>query len=362
MRRFSLAFLSILLILACAFPALAQTGGVRIGLTLPEASPSEVARFQQNVIPVIPQALVALPMEDRGKIRSVAQGPLPEGIEIKLLVNAPSSEAERIARDFSQPLVAVATGMRPGRLQIASYRLDISSYPLEQRSPVWGILLLAGLLAILILAFWLRERSRGALGLPRLQGIPLLGTLSQEQRDLKSDPCLALGAMFLMLRQTKRDELAIVAPSGNPIPIACIGQALVKEGFRVLVVDRFGEKSDLLELFREGSGSGERKVMDILTIKQESGPIPVPSTLRENYDFVLHFVPRFLPGKKTVLVLDRPPLEWLLLRGRILALWNRSPILGLVLLGLRPPSRTLSRYQLRSHFERLRRLDKTEEE
>ncbi|HEY9765936.1 MAG TPA: hypothetical protein V6C82_06205, partial [Chroococcales cyanobacterium] len=314
------------------------------------------------------QSLTQLPPVERAKVRSIALGSLSDGVEIRLSIEGNPPETERIAKELSQPLVDSANAIRPGRLQIASYRLDITPpYPLQQPSlfPVLSIAtLLLALLLLLIL--WLRERMQGNLPMPRLQGIPLLGTLPKGMTELRCDPCLALGAMFLMaVRSAKRGEIAVVSESGEAIVAACIGQALTKAGHRVLIVDRFGEKSALPELFRESErsekkeseGNPEKRMMDILTIKHEQGVLPLPANLRENYDWIVYFVPGFLPGKKTVGLVDRAPIGLSLLKLRILALLNRSPLTGLVLLGLRPPSDTLSRYQLRCNFERLRRLD-----
>ncbi|HBN09566.1 MAG TPA: hypothetical protein DD435_13255, partial [Cyanobacteria bacterium UBA8530] len=100
-----------------------------------------------------------------------------------------SPETERIAKELSQPLVDSANAIRPGRLQISSYRLDITPpYPLQQPN-LFPLLSLATLLLalLLLIILWLRERMQGNLPLPRLLGIPLLGTLPKGLTELRCD-------------------------------------------------------------------------------------------------------------------------------------------------------------------------------
>lgn len=352
--RFLVAFF---LVCVMALPGLAQNQGIQIQVSLPNASPEEIARFRQDLSQVeLVRLYGRLPEAQKQQIKAIAVGPSSDGLVVKLSVEGSPEDARQIAQALSVPISEDAARIRPSRLQISAYRIQIASpYSIEKPSHwPWAV----GLLALLALAALVALRFRKTMPLPRIMGVPLVGTVPQDALYINSEPCLALGSMFLMATQNaKRGEVVVRTPNGQAIVPACMAKALAKEGHRVLIVDRFGEKSDLAKMFEAGGeGEGEKLALDILSMPHQK--MTLPTTLRENYDWILYFSPEFMPQKRSIVVLDRAPLPLAVLGARLEAILRQSPLLGVVLVGIRPPEKVMARYHLHYNFERLRRLER----
>jgi hypothetical protein len=346
----------------------------------PMAPASEVRSLQDQADAWLPAFYQAFPEALRSEVTMVSIERSPRGIGVRLELEGSADDSARATRLAAAELKQLLAG---AHLRFA-YRLSgngldqpgINPPPAAVRAiALSGLAVLAVLGAVVVLV-----RRRTMLALPQMQGIPVLGILPAgigmggRFFELQSPPAQALGVFFRRLATRKRPmirEAAVIAfddPDVSAVATACLAIALLRERGRVLVVDLAGDESILPIILEETDDAGDlpgkgtlRSTsiadLDLLTglVPVENQRPPLPSELLGRYRWVLYHAPAGSPVIRTrhVLVLQGPVTPRRLYKARWRLLLRRSPLLGLVLLGVPVPARMRDGLMARFYFEKL---------
>lgn len=332
--------------------------------------------------------------EDRERIRLMAVERTARGVRIRIDLDEDLRDTARYRLPVEAALEQLAQNLpRP-------YSYTMKEPPAPQpisRSFPWGWLG-AAFAALAVLgagAWWLARRPR-FLSQPYYGGLPMAGVLPAgigmggKFLELQSAPCQTMG---VMVRELTLAHVAKAPPSEAPsqtkpvlaiastgdasaaaVVTAALGISLVREGFRVLVVDFMGEDSLLADVLEESEdaplGPGDMASLrhtgipdlDLMTAQPwPEGEAPIlPRALGHHFDWTVLVLPpdRFMSEIPTFAVFsgsNRPLAPW---RMRLEAWKQKASLLGAILVGVPLPPEIRERVLARSYFERIRSLEK----
>ncbi|MBM3266926.1 MAG: hypothetical protein FJZ01_04680 [Candidatus Sericytochromatia bacterium] len=361
------------------------------GPTAPERIVADLQARARSDVPAL--FLGALPKDLEGRAWQIAVETASGGISVQVEVEGSPADAKAAAQALIVPLedlVHEVGGDYSAQVTLESSGfalpgLALPKLALPELPKVPGIPGGAGMAAVgaivagagaLLVFFLIRRGLRGPkrLPLPTLWGAPVLGLLPESLArvgklyHLQSKPCQAMGYFFMQQAPSIR-KVAVTAPTpeaGGTVAVT-LGQFLVREGQKVLLVDLSGETNVVPAIFaRFGAPPGEAcdgaaagtgiQDLDLMTMSRADAALPeLPAEIEHGYDRIIYVIP---PGQRPrgvpcVDVVLKPSLK------AALAAAFGAPRVGWVFFGDGVPMRVSDRYYTRYYYEKLHEVSAT---